>query len=274
MMKTVSIEKVIFGKDSLPLIAGPCVIESRDHILKMAELILVITSKLGIPLVFKSSFDKANRTSVDSYRGLNIEDGLDILGAVKAEFGIPVLTDIHLPEQAEMAASVVDAIQIPAFLCRQTDLLLAAGRTGKTVNLKKGQFLAPYKMEHAVNKVTSTGNENVLLTERGTFFGYDNLVVDMRSLVIMRERTGFPVVFDATHSAQQPGAAGSKTGGFRKYIPILAKAAVAAGVDGLFMEVHDDPQTAKSDAATQWPLDQLKPLLEILIRIREASKNG
>ncbi len=272
-MKTVFIGKAPFGSEPLSLIAGPCVIESRGHALKMAGSILKVTSELGVPYVFKSSFDKANRTSVDSYRGVDIESGLKILEEVKSEFQIPVLTDIHLPVQASLAAAVVDALQIPAFLCRQTDLLMAAGRTGKTINIKKGQFLAPYKMEHVVKKVTSTGNENIILTERGTFFGYDNLVVDMRSLEMMRESTGFPVIFDATHSAQQPGATGKKTGGFREYIPTVVRAAVAAGVDGLFMEVHDNPPAAKSDAATQWPLDQLKPLLSTLLNIRAASRS-
>jgi len=267
MGKHVQVGNVVFGSDSLPLIAGPCVIESRDHSLKMAASIKAITEKLGVPFIFKSSFDKANRTSMDSFRGPDMDEGLDILLSVKTELEIPVLTDVHLPEQCASVAEVADVLQIPAFLCRQTDLLTAAGETSKIVNIKKGQFLAPGKMAHAAEKVMAVGNENVLLTERGSSFGY-GLVSDMTAIPIMQS-SGHPVVFDATHSAQLPGG-GANTGGQRESIPILAKAAVAAGCDGLFMEVHDQPDAAKSDAATQWPLDRLKELLTTLLKIHEA----
>ncbi|MBN4081130.1 3-deoxy-8-phosphooctulonate synthase [Caldithrix abyssi] len=266
MGKQIQVGNVVFGNDSLPLIAGPCVIESRDHSLKMAESIKAITEKLGVPFIFKSSFDKANRTSVDSFRGPDMDEGLDILSAVKTELGIPVLTDVHLPGQCASVAAVADVLQIPAFLCRQTDLLVAAGKTCKVVNIKKGQFLAPGKMAHAAEKVAASGNENILLTERGASFGY-GLVSDMTAIPTM-QLTGYPVVFDATHSAQVPGG-GANTGGQRESIPILAKAAVAAGCDGLFMEVHDHPAAAKSDAATQWPLDRLEGLLSTLLKIHE-----
>lgn len=270
MIKIVKIGKVIFGGKTMPIIAGPCVIESRDHALKMAEAIKKITQSLDLPFIYKSSFDKANRTAGDSYRGLSMDEGLSILAEVKKEVDVPVLTDIHLPDQAAVAAEFVDVLQIPAFLCRQTDLLLAAGKTGKVVNIKKGQFLSPLKMVHAVDKVTSTGNERILLTERGTMFGYEHLISDMRSIPMMQSSTGCPVIFDATHSAQAPGASGSKTGGMRDYIPALARAAVAAGCDGVFLEVHDNVEFAKSDAATQWPLEDLKKLLIDLLKIREA----
>ncbi len=219
-----------------------------------------------MPCIFKASFDKANRTSVASYRGPGLGTGLEVLRAVKEEVGIPVLTDIHEPAQAEPAARVCDVLQIPAFLCRQTDLLLAAGRSGAAVNIKKGQFLSPWEMKHAVEKVRSTGNERVFLTERGSSFGYQNLVVDMRSFAVLRE-FGCPVVFDATHSLQLPGSGGSTSGGQRQFGEVLARAAVAAGVDGLFLEVHDRPTAALSDAATQWPLDRLEPLLEQVLAI-------
>lgn len=268
MIKTVTIGKVTFGGTAMPIIAGPCVIESRDHALKMAEAIKAITESLGLPFIYKSSFDKANRTAGDAFRGPSMEEGLSILAEVKKEVGVPVLTDIHLPVQAAAVAEVVDVLQIPAFLCRQTDLLVAAGETGKAVNIKKGQFLSPLKMKHAANKVTSTGNERILLTERGTMFGYENLISDMRSIPMMQSSAGYPVIFDATHSAQQPGSSGAKTGGMREYITVLARAAVAAGCDGLFLEVHDNVARAKSDAATQWPLEQLEELLTDLLKIR------
>ena len=268
-MNKVSIGNVIYEEGQLPLIGGPCVIESRDHSLKIAESIISITDSLNIPFIFKSSFDKANRSASDSFRGPAIQEGLQILSDVKKELGIPVLTDVHLPDQCKEVGEVVDVLQIPAFLCRQTDLLYAAGETGKVVNIKKGQFLAPDKMRFAADKVQSTGNKNILLTERGSSFGY-GLVSDMTSIPTM-QKTGYPVIFDATHSAQLPG--GDKTtGGNRKIIPTIAKAAVAAGCNGLFMEIHDNPDKAKSDAATQWPLDELESLLSIIIKVHEAVK--
>ena len=268
-MNKVSIGNVIYEEGQLPLIGGPCVIESRDHSLKIAESIISITDALNIPFIFKSSFDKANRSASDSFRGPAIQEGLQILSDVKKELGIPVLTDVHLPDQYKEVGEVVDVLQIPAFLCRQTDLLHAAGKTGKVVNIKKGQFLAPNKMRFAADKVLSAGNKNILLTERGSSFGY-GLVSDMTSIPTM-QKTGYPVIFDATHSAQLPG--GDKTtGGNRKIIPTISKAAVAAGCNGLFMEIHDNPDKAKSDAATQWPLDELESLLSIIIKVHEAVK--
>ena len=269
MKRKVAIGKIQYGAGSIPLIAGPCVIESRDQSLMMAEAIRSITDSLGIPFIYKSSFDKANRTAANSFRGPSIDEGLSILSDIKKEINVPVLTDVHLPDQCGLVAEVVDILQIPAFLCRQTDLLIAAGETGKVVNIKKGQFLAPAKMMFAAEKVASTGNENILLTERGTSFGYD-LVSDMTSIPVMQS-SGYPVVFDATHSSQVPGV-DSSTGGQREMIPILAKSAVAAGCDGLFMEVHDNPKLAKSDSSTQWPLDQLEDLLTIIKKIFDSIK--
>ena len=267
-MNTITIGNVKYESGSFPLIAGPCVIESRDHILMMAEQIQKITSTMNIPLIFKSSFDKANRSAIDSFRGPDsLDTGLSILNDVKTELGIPVLTDVHLPDQCKAVAEVSDVLQIPAFLCRQTDLLIAAGKTGKAINIKKGQFLAPGKMKHVAEKVESTGNKNILLTERGTSFGY-SLVSDMTSIPVM-QNVGYPVIFDATHSAQLPGDQ-NVTGGQRNMIPTLAKAAVAAGCNGIFMEVHNDPSNAKSDASTQWPLDNLEDLLGKLLKIYEA----
>ncbi len=267
-MNTISIGNVKYEDGSFPLIAGPCVIESRDHSLRMAEHIQKITNSLNIPLIFKSSFDKANRSSIESFRGPdNLESGLSVLADIKKELGIPVLTDVHLPDQCSLVAEVCDVLQIPAFLCRQTDLLLAAGETGKVINIKKGQFLAPGKMKHTAKKIESTGNKNIILTERGTSFGY-GLVSDMTSIPVMSQ-IGYPVVFDATHSAQLPGDKNT-TGGQREMIPTLAKAAVAAGCNGVFMEVHDDPKNAKSDASTQWPLDKLENILQDLLKVYEA----
>ncbi|MFQ6678264.1 MAG: 3-deoxy-8-phosphooctulonate synthase [Fidelibacterota bacterium] len=263
---------VSFGGDELPLIAGPCVIESRDHSLFMAEAIARICAEINIPYVFKSSFDKANRTSAESFRGPGIDEGLRILSDVKEAMDVPVLTDVHRPEQAASVADSVDILQIPAFLCRQTDLIDAAAKTGKTVNVKKGQFLSPWKMASIVEKIEKSGGNKILLTDRGATFGYESLISDMRSIPIM-QRTGYPVIYDATHSSQMPGTGGNTTDGAREYIPILAKAAVAAGADGIFMEVHDDVAEAKSDAATQWPLDQLKDLLISIKRIREAVRD-
>ena len=251
------------------LIAGPCVIESETLALDTAEYLRDLCADLDIRFIYKSSFDKANRTSIQSFRGQGLEEGLQIFEEVKTSFNIPVTTDIHLPEHAKAVFQVVDLLQIPAFLCRQTDLLIAAGETGKPVNVKKGQFLPPWKVSSIVLKLEETGNTDILLTERGTTFGYESLVSDMRSIPVMK-KTGYPVVFDATHSAQNPGMKGGKTGGFREYIPTLAKAAVAAGCDGLFLEVHDNVEEAKSDADTQWPLDQLESLLRSVKAIRAA----
>jgi len=259
------------GAGKLFLIAGPCVIESEEHVRRMAEAIQRITSDLGVPYIFKASYDKANRTSVKSFRGPGLREGTAILGRMAKDTGLPVLTDVHEPGHCEVAAEAVDVLQIPAFLCRQTDLLVAAGKTGRAVNIKKGQFVAPWDMTHPVEKVRSTGNERVFLTERGASFGYNTLVVDYRSLPVLRQFG--PVVFDGTHSVQQPSAAGGVSGGQPEYIPLLARAAVAAGVDGLFLEVHDDPAHAKSDGANALDLKKLKPLLETLLAIHAAASS-
>ena len=248
------------------LIAGPCVVESRDSALFHAEALQVLTSRLGIPFIYKSSYDKANRTALDSFRGLGMEEGLAVLATVKRETGVLVLTDIHSPEEAGPVAEVADVLQIPAFLCRQTDLLVAAGKTGRVVNIKKGQFLAPWDMAHAAAKVAAAGNQRILLTERGASFGYNNLVSDFRSLAIMAQ-TGYPVVYDATHSVQLPGGQGNMSGGQREFIAPLARAAVAVGIDGLFMEVHEEPERALSDKATVFPLVHLEVLLRTLQKI-------
>ena len=268
-MKTISIKNVSFGQDELGFIAGPCVIESNDHALKMADAINDIAERVDVRLIFKSSFDKANRSSISSFRGLGMEEGLKILEKVRSEIGIPVLTDIHLPEQAMPVSEVVDMIQIPAFLCRQTDLLISAAKTTKPINVKKGQFLAPWDMKNVVVKLKEYGCDDILLTDRGTQFGYNNLVADMRSIPLMQE-FGYPVIFDATHSAQLPGGDGKTTGGMRSMIPTLARSAVAAGCNGIFMEVHDNVNDARSDASTQWPLDELESVLISLRRIRDA----
>ncbi|MCD6292847.1 MAG: 3-deoxy-8-phosphooctulonate synthase [Deltaproteobacteria bacterium] len=257
----------IGGPESgLVLIAGPCVLENRDGAFKIAEKTAEICQRLELPYIFKASFDKANRSSINAYRGPGLEKGLEILAAVKEQFALSVTTDIHTVEQVEAAAAVVDIIQIPAFLCRQTDLLLAAGRSGRVVNIKKGQFMAPGDMRQAVNKVASTGNHKILLTERGTTFGYNNLVVDFRSLPLMAA-CGCPVVFDATHSVQLPAAQGESSGGDRAMIPILAAAAVAAGADALFMEVHPEPDKALCDGANSLPLVELEILLKRLLAL-------
>jgi 2-dehydro-3-deoxyphosphooctonate aldolase (KDO 8-P synthase) len=268
-MQPVHVGPITFGTGSLVLIAGPCVIESRDHAVFMARSILEIASRVGIPLIFKASFDKANRSSVSSYRGPGLTAGLDILATIRADLNVPVTTDIHEPSQAAPAAAAVDILQIPAFLCRQTDMLTAAGRTGKPVNIKKGQYMAPWDMEHAVKKVASTGNDSVLLTERGASFGYNNLVCDFRSLGLMRGM-GRPVVLDVTHSLQLPGGKGDSSGGMSEFIPALARAGVAFGVDALFMEVHDDPAHALSDGPNSLPLAHLEPLLKTLLKIQRA----
>jgi len=270
MATTFEIGPVQVGAGELFLIAGPCVIESETHVRTMADAIQRIASDLSIPYIFKASYDKANRTSVKSFRGPGLVEGTRILGALARATGLPVLTDVHEPGHCEIAAEAVDVLQIPAFLCRQTDLLVAAGKTGRAVNIKKGQFVAPWDMRYPVEKTRSTGNERIFLTERGASFGYNTLVVDYRSLPVLR---GFaPVVFDGTHSVQQPSAAGGVSGGQPEFIPLLARAAVAAGVDGLFLEVHDDPAHAKSDGANALDLKYLKPLLETLLAIHAAAK--
>jgi 2-dehydro-3-deoxyphosphooctonate aldolase (KDO 8-P synthase) len=248
------------GGAPLAVIAGPCAIESRQHALETAQALKEITTAAGVPFIYKSSFDKANRTSVASYRGPGLRAGLAILQAVREQVGVAVLSDVHEVEQVAPAAEVLDVLQIPAFLCRQTDLLLAAGRTGKPVNVKKGQFLAPWDMHHVAQKVTSTGNQQLLLTERGAAFGYNNLVADMRSLAIMRT-FGYPVVFDATHSVQLPGGAGHASSGQRQFVPALTRAAVGVGIDAVFMEVHPDPDHAPSDGPNMLKLADLPALL-------------
>lgn len=254
-------ESISVGTGFSPVIfAGPCVVEELDICRKIAETALRACEKLGLPYFFKASFDKANRTSINAYRGNGIHEGLATLAKIKEEFGCPLITDVHESEQCAIAAEVVDVLQIPAFLCRQTDLLLAAGETGKPVNVKKGQFLAPEDMKPVIDKIKSTGNERILLTERGTSFGYHNLVVDMRSLVIMKQ-LGQPVVFDATHAVQLPGGQGTSSGGNREYVPYLAKAAAAVGIDALFLETHPTPEKALSDGANSLRLEDLPKLI-------------
>lgn len=251
------------------LIAGPCVIESEEMVLSIAKQMKDITDKLGIPYTFKASFDKANRTSISGFRGPGIEKGLQILQKVKDTYKLPICTDIHEPWQAEKAAEVCDILQIPAFLCRQTDLLVAAAKTGRCINIKKAQFLAPWDMKNCVEKVRQSGNNNVMLCERGTTFGYNTLVVDMTGLRVMKDM-GVPVIFDATHSVQKPGGNGTSTGGNRQYVEYLAKAAVSVGVDGLFMETHPDPDNAKSDGPNMVPLGKMEDLLKKLQRVYKA----
>ena len=275
-MRTFNIHNITIGNDHpFVLIAGPCQIESQQHALDTAEQIKQITSELGIKFVYKSSFDKANRSSVGTKRGLGIKEGLEILNTVKHNLGVPILTDIHETWQAqEVSDAGVDILQIPAFLCRQTDLLLAAGVTGKAINVKKGQFLAPHDMKNVAEKIASTGNERIMLCERGYTHGYNNLVVDMRSLPIMAS-TGYPVVFDATHSVQQPGGLGSVSGGDRTMVPYLARAAVATGcVSAVFIETHEDPDRAPSDGPNMIKLDNLKEILEELVAIDEIVKRN
>lgn len=250
----------IGGGRPLALIAGPCVIESADSALRHAAFIKQIADRVGVPFIFKSSYDKANRTSLSSFRGPGIEEGLRILAKVRREIGVPVLTDVHEKEQVSLAKECADVLQIPAFLCRQTDFIVAVAESGKIVNVKKGQFLAPWDVRNIVEKIVSTGNAQVMVTERGVSFGYNNLVSDMRSLVVLAE-IGYPVVFDSTHSLQLPGGTGKASGGERRYIPALARAAVAVGVDALFMEVHEDPDRALSDGPNSLPLQELEALL-------------
>jgi 2-dehydro-3-deoxyphosphooctonate aldolase (KDO 8-P synthase) len=267
-IKQFKVGDVVLGGRDLFLIAGPCVVESESHALKMAEAIHSITDRVSIPCIYKSSYDKANRTSAHAHRGLGMEEGLRILGRVRSESGLPVLTDVHEREQARAASEVADVLQIPAFLCRQTDLIVEVARTGRAVNIKKGQFLAPHDMKNVIEKATSQGNHRVSVTERGTSFGYNTLVVDFRGFPIMR-RFGYPVVYDITHSLQRPGGLGTASGGDSEFIEYMARAGVACGVDGVFMEVHDNPSEAKSDGPNSLPLDRLEPLLRRIKAIHE-----
>lgn len=270
-MKLVRLNNIVFGDpNQFVLIAGPCVIEGEDVALKHAEQISKIAQELDIPYVFKSSYDKANRSSIRSFRGPGLAEGLKILAKVKKEFHLPILTDVHNIEEVERAAEVVDILQIPAFLCRQTDLVLACAKTKRIVNVKKGQFLSPWDMRNVVEKIESTGNTNILLTERGASFGYQNLVNDFRAIPIMQS-FGYPVVFDATHSVQLPGGLGNASGGQAEFIPTLARCAIAAGADALFMEVHENPKAAKSDGPNNLPLSELKELLLTLKQIRKVA---
>ena len=265
-------EVVIGGGQPLVLIGGPCVIESETHALELAGAILAIAERCRVPFIFKASFDKANRTSLRSFRGPGLEEGLRVLARVKERVGVPILTDIHEPSQAAPTAVIADVLQIPAFLSRQTDLIVAAARTGRVINLKKGQFLAPYDMRHAIEKVVASGNHRVLVTERGYSFGYNNLVVDMRAFPILRG-FGYPVIYDVTHSLQLPGGSDDVTAGQAQYIEPMAAAGVAAGVDGVFLEIHERPAQAKSDAQNVLPLDRLEPLLRQLARIDAITKD-
>jgi 2-dehydro-3-deoxyphosphooctonate aldolase (KDO 8-P synthase) len=271
----VEVGAVRFGQ-ALPLavIAGPCALESRAHALETATALREISGRLGIGLVFKTSFDKANRTSLNGHRGIGLDQALPILAEIRDSVGLPVLTDVHESQQCARVASAVDVLQIPAFLCRQTDLLIAAAATGRTVNVKKGQFLAPWDMVHVVGKLTRAGNRNILVTERGTSFGYNTLVSDFRSLPILARQTGAPVIFDATHSVQQPGGQGSASGGEREFVPVLACAAVAVGVAGVFIETHQDPDRAPSDGPNMLPLSALEPLLRRLMAFDRLAKSG
>ena len=260
----VQVGSVLFDNQSpFVLIAGPCQMESAEHGMEMATALKELTTKLGIPFVFKASFDKANRTSVNGVRGMGLEAGMQAFSDIKSKLDVLCLTDVHEPFQCAVAAEVVDILQIPAFLCRQTDLLLAAGKTGKAVNVKKGQFLAPWDMKNVAEKIASTGNNNILLTERGTSFGYNTLVVDMRGLPQMKQ-TGYPVIFDATHSVQQPSALGGASGGQREFAPILANAAITTGIAGIFIETHEHPDSAPSDGKNMVPLDQMETMLKNL----------
>ena len=270
--RTVTIGSVAFANDRpFSLIAGPCQLESRQHGLEISQALVEITAKLGIGLVYKSSFDKANRTSLAATRGVGMAKGLEILAEIREARGVPVLTDVHEIDQCAPAAEVVDVLQIPAFLCRQTDLLVAAARTGKAVNIKKGQFLAPWDMTNVVKKISDSGNDNIMVCERGASFGYNTLVSDMRSLPIMA-RMGYPVIFDATHSVQQPGGLGGASGGQREFVPVLARAAMAIGVAGLFLETHENPDQAPSDGPNMIPLKELYGLLETLVEFDKVAK--
>ena len=268
MNKSVKLGDIIFQNDApFVLIAGPCVLESYEHANMMCSKLLQIASELKIQLIYKTSYDKANRTSISSDRGLGIDKSIEIFDKLKKEFNVPIITDVHSVLECNQIKDHVDIIQIPAFLCRQTDLLIAAAKTNKIINVKKGQFLAPRDMINVVNKITDSGNENILLTERGACFGYNNLVSDMRSLEIMKDEIGFPVIYDATHSVQSPGGMGNKSGGDSKYAPILARAAAAVGVAGIFMETHDNPDKAPSDGPNMIKLDEMSKILKKLIEI-------
>lgn len=272
-MKTIVIQNVKIASNlPLALIAGPCQMESRDHAFQMCGSIKEIADRLGISFIYKSSFDKANRTSLNGKRGIGLEKALPVFADLKKEFGVPVLTDIHTEEQCAAVADVIDVLQIPAFLCRQTDLLIAAAKTGRVVNVKKGQFLAPWDMKNVAAKISESGNDNIMLTERGASFGYNTLVSDMRSLPIMAQ-TGYPVIFDATHSVQQPGGLGGSSGGDRTMVPVLARAAVAVGVAGVFMEVHQDPDNAPSDGPNMVRLDALEGVLGVLQKLDKIAKD-
>lgn len=274
MQRQINIGNIKAG-NNLPfiLIAGPCQMESREHSLKLAERLFMITKELDIPFIFKASFDKANRTSLNSKRGIGWEAAAPIFAEIRERFNCPVITDVHLPEQCEEVAKVVDVLQIPAFLCRQTDLLIAAAKTGKTINVKKGQFLAPHDMKNVAEKISGSGNENIMLCDRGTSFGYNTLISDMRGLATMA-KTGYPVIFDATHSIQQPGGLGGESGGQREFVPVLARAAIAAGLAGLFIETHEAPDNAPSDGPCMVKLDDMSNLLINLKKIDEIVKNS
>lgn len=270
--KTVKVGSIEIASDKpFALMAGPCTMESRDHAFFMCENIKKIAEELNIPLIYKSSFDKANRTSLNAGRGIGLDEAMRVFADIKKEFNVPVVTDIHTAEQCELVAQTVDVLQIPAFLCRQTDLLVAAAKTGKPINVKKGQFLAPWDMKNVAAKLSGSGNDNVMLCERGASFGYNTLVSDMRALPIMAE-TGYPVIFDATHSVQQPGGKGGSTDGDREMVPVLARAAIAVGVAGVFMEVHDDPDNAPSDGPNMVRLEELKGQLEVMKALDEIVK--
>ncbi len=274
MTKIIDIQGVkVGGNAPFALITGPCQLESLDHARMMAERIAEACAPTGTGFIFKASYDKANRSSIKTERGLGMEEGLSILSKIRAEFGCPVLTDVHLPDHCAPAAEAVDVLQIPAFLCRQTDLLLAAGETGKAINVKKGQFLAPWDMGNVAEKIASTGNQQIMLCDRGTSFGYNTLVSDFRGLPTMAS-TGYPVVFDATHSVQQPGGQGTTSGGQREFAPVLARAAVAVGVSALFIETHQDPDNAPSDGPNMIPVDQMQALIGNLARYDAISKEG
>lgn len=272
--KTIKVKSFEIANDKpFALIAGPCALESRDHAFEMCGALSELTGKLGLSFIYKTSYDKANRTSLKSARGLGIDKGLEILGDVRKSFGVPVITDVHLPEQCKHVAEVVDVLQIPAFLCRQTDLLVAAAETGKPLNVKKGQFMAPWDMERVAEKIAKSGNDQIMLCERGASFGYNTLVSDMRSIPIM-QKTGYPVIYDATHSVQQPGGQGSSSGGDRTMVPVLARAAVAVGVAGVFMETHQDPDRAPSDGPNMVKLGDMPWVLEELLELDQVTKKN
>ncbi|MBK9585036.1 MAG: 3-deoxy-8-phosphooctulonate synthase [Alphaproteobacteria bacterium] len=271
--KTVKVGTIeIANSKPFVLIAGPCALESRDHAFEMCGALKQLTQQLGIPLIYKTSFDKANRTSIFGIRGIGMDKGLEVLSDIRKTFGVPVLTDVHQPAQCKDVGEIVDVLQIPAFLCRQTDLLIAAAKTGKAVNIKKGQFLAPWDMTNVAAKVSQSGNENILLCERGASFGYNTLVSDMRSIPIMA-KTGYPVIYDATHSVQQPGGQGTASGGDREMVPVLARAAIAVGVAGVFMETHQDPDKAPSDGPNMVKLSVLPEILKTLLKLDNIAKS-